>query len=99
MNECDDDPLPCAEAMVAGTLALMMAWASPCPNAAFDACAQRALIARKVVSNLFFLQRHSGLSAGLRQVMANAHAQWLGVTLANDGRPDTGFVPSEEVLH
>lgn len=99
MNDCDDDPLPCAEAMVAGTLALMTAWASPFPNAAFDAHAQRALIARKVVSNLFFLQRHPGLSAGLRQVMANAHEQWRGVTLAGDERRDRSFVPSEEVLH
>lgn len=79
MNDVDHLPVPCAEAMLAGTLALMTAWAAPCPNPAYDAQAQRSLIARKVVSNLFFLQHHPALSAGLRQVVANAHARWQDV--------------------
>ena len=57
MHHADDDAaqaLPCMEAMVAGTLSLMTAWADPNPDAAVDLDAQRQLIARKIVSNLFF---------------------------------------------
>lgn len=82
MPHADDDielALPSLEALVAGTVALMTAWASPCPNARVDTAAQRALLARKVISNLFFLQNHPGASPELRQAMANARARWVGL--------------------
>lgn len=99
MNDIDDLPVPCAEAMLAGTLALMTAWAVPCPNPAYDAQAQRSLIARKVVSNLFFLQHHPALSAGLRQVAANAHQRWQGVAAPNLQTPDLNLARHADVLH
>lgn len=76
-----DLPLPSLEALVAGTVALMTTWADPSPDARIDAAGQRSLLARKVVSNLFFLQNHPCASPALRQVMANAHQRWL--TLAH----------------
>jgi hypothetical protein len=50
-NAADDDcdNVPCPGAMLAGTLALMTAWADPCGNAACSAARQRHLTARKIV--------------------------------------------------
>lgn len=82
-DENDDTlPLPSLEALVAGTVALMTTWASPCPGARIDPAAQRSLLARKVVSNLFFLQNHPCASPALRQVMANAHQRWVALAQA-----------------
>lgn len=74
-----DLPCPCAEALVAGTVALMTTWADPCGHARLAPEAQRALVARKIVSNLDLLRRHPALSSGLRQVMALAHQRWVGL--------------------
>lgn len=67
---------PCAEALLAGTVALMTAWAHPCPCAADEALKHRWLIARKLASNLGFLAQHPALSPQLRQVMAHAQVAW-----------------------
>jgi len=83
MHTADDDtqlPIPSLEALVAGTVALMTSWAAPCPDARIDSAAQRSLLARKVISNLFFIQNHPCASAEFRQVMANAHQRWVGLT-------------------
>lgn len=88
MHAPNDVPeLPCVEAVVAGTVALMTAWAAPCPNAALDAGAQRALLAHKVVSNLLVLRQHPALSPALRQVMANAHRRWVDVASGQGAAP------------
>jgi hypothetical protein len=74
-----DDTAPdgaCAEALMAGTVALMTAWAHPCPCTAAEALQHRWLIARKLASNLGFLSRHPALSPNLRQVMAHAQRAW-----------------------
>ena len=70
---------------MAGTLALMTAWAAPEPDASIDADQQRALIARKIVSNLFFLSHHPDVGAGLRHVIGNVHQRWL--PMAQGARP------------
>jgi len=77
----DDDasPLPCVGGLVAGTLALMTTWAAPHPNAAADVAQQRDLLARKIVSNLFFLQNHPAVGAPLQQVLRNVHARWVSI--------------------
>lgn len=73
----DDEPAyPCVQGLIAANVALMTAYANPAPDARLGAEAQRRLLARKVVSNLFFLREHPLLSPGLRQVMANAHQRW-----------------------
>lgn len=75
----DDDtpPRPCAGGLLAGTLALMTCWAAPEPGAKVDALEQRSLIARKVVSNLFFLRDHPDVGPGLQQVVGRLHQRWI----------------------
>lgn len=75
-------PLPCPHALIAGTLALMTTWADPAPGSALDVASLRSLIARKVVSNLFFLAGHPALPPAMRQVMGQARERWLAVTSA-----------------
>lgn len=81
MPSPDDDPNPpCLEALVAGTLALMTCWAAPAQDGSTPSRRQRTLMARKIVSNLFFLKHHPHASPGLRQVMARAHERWVLVS-------------------
>ncbi|MFT3719538.1 hypothetical protein [Pseudorhodoferax sp.] len=62
--------LPGAEALLAGTLALMTGHAQAC-------CAgQRALMARKVADNLDALARHAGLSAEFRSMAVGLQRRW-----------------------
>ena len=63
--------LPCAGGLIAGTLALMTSWADPEPSA------PRALVARKIVSNLFLLRHHPELGEPLRRVIGKVHERWL----------------------
>jgi hypothetical protein len=102
MVDTDDSEQPVApslDALVAGTVALMTAWASPCPDARIGLEAQRSLLARKVVSNLFFLQHHPCASPALRQVMANAHGRWVDIARA-PGQPLEQVVPlTAQALH
>jgi hypothetical protein len=69
--------LPCAGGLIAGTLALMTCWAAPEAAAPVSAQHQRALMARKIVSNLYFLREHPDLAPGLRQVIGKVHQRWL----------------------
>jgi len=75
----DELTVPCLEALVAGTFALMTCWAAPATQAVSSPARQRLLMARKIVSNLFFLKTHPHASPALRQVMANAHERWVAV--------------------
>jgi hypothetical protein len=69
-------PVPCAGGLLAGTLALMTCWADPDPQAGLDVGQQRALMARKITSNLCFLREHPDLPAGLRAVIGKVHQRW-----------------------
>jgi hypothetical protein len=73
---------PCVQGLIAANVALMTAYANPAPDARVQASAQRLLMARKIVSNLFFLREHPLLSPALRQVMAHAHQRWLDIARA-----------------
>lgn len=77
--------LPCAIGLLAATMALMTGHADPAPGARVDAATLQRLTARKIVSNLFFLQQHPGLPPGLRQVVRQLHARW--VSLAQPAAP------------
>lgn len=71
----DDDgyEMPSAEAMLAGTLALMTGHAeSGCGH-------HKGLMAKKVVSNLFFLSGHPALNPHFRQVVQRMHAHWARI--------------------
>lgn len=62
--------MPCAEALLAGTLALMTGHAQSC-------CADhRNLMACKVTSNLFVLSQHPLLSPGFQAMLFNLHGRW-----------------------
>ncbi len=82
MTEHDDDRLetPCAFGLLAATVALMTRYADPAPDAKVDVDKMRNLIARKIVSNLFFLQHHPSVPAHFGQVMAQAHQHWVGIS-------------------
>ena len=77
-------PLPCAGALLAGTLALMTSWADPCQQARCGVAVQRRLMARKIVSNLYFLMHHPNVAPPLRNVMSNAHRRWMLVAASLD---------------
>ncbi len=69
--------MPCAEAMLAGTLALMTAFAqSNHPQ-------HGRLMAKKIVSNLFFLAQHPRLSGEFRQVLLRMKGAWDGLVCAS----------------
>jgi len=75
----DLDHLPSVDALTAGTLALMTGYAqapADCPN--------RSLMARKLVSNLFFLSGHPHVSPPMRAMLANLRTRWQ---LALDDAP------------
>jgi hypothetical protein len=81
----DEISLPCAQALLAGTLALMSAYAAPLAGAtsATDA-ACRTQMARKIVENLCFLREHPGLATPMRSVVTKLHVHWS--TLADSDR-------------
>jgi len=62
--------MPCAEAVLAGTLALMTGHARQ-PDEQV-----RHLMARKIASHLFFLAEHPHLSDNFRRMLANLRVHW-----------------------
>jgi hypothetical protein len=77
LHENEEHDMPCAEAMLAGTLALMTGHAQ-------STCAtQRDLMGRKIRSNLFFMGQHPGLTPNFRTVIQRMHQHWD--TLVNAG--------------
>lgn len=76
--------LPCAEALLAGTLALMTGHA--------DACCEdhRNLMASKAASNLFLLSHHPLMSEGFKTLAWKLHMQW-------GHRIKTGQTPAAEL--
>ncbi len=74
LTESDDAQesytLPCAEAMLAATLALMTGHAQSCCDD------HRALMTHKVLQHLQLLARHPVLSADFRSLLAGLHVRW-----------------------
>jgi len=86
-TETDTDPhdeeyvMPCAEAMLAGTLALMTGHAQ-------SACTrQRVLMAKKIRSNLYFLGQNPDLTANFRTVVQRMHQHWDTLLSATEPPP------------
>ena len=67
----DAQGLPPAEALLAGTLALMTGHAQACCEG------QRALLAKKIIANLFMLSRHPAAPPNFRAIAANLHSLWV----------------------
>lgn len=83
-DDTDEISLPCATALLAATLALMTGHAAPTPEASVGRATLQRLTARKIVSNLFFLQQHPHLPPGLRQVASQLHGRWWPLAHADD---------------
>jgi len=63
--------LPCAEALLAGTLALMTAYAQGSPS-----CRGRPLMESQLVSNLMRLSHHPAFTPTMCTVMTRLCASW-----------------------
>jgi len=91
----DSAQRPCPFGLLAATFALMTRYASPMPEARLCENRMRSLLARKIVSNLFFLQHHPALPVGFSEVVTKVRAQWASLADA-----DTLSAPvSHQPLH
>lgn len=72
-TDCVDEEytLPSVEALLTGTLALMTGYAQSARD-----CPHRPLMARKLVSNLFYLSAHPQLSKPMQVMLANLRTRW-----------------------
>lgn len=95
----DDTTLPCLDALIAGSLALATGWADPATDARVDIETQRRLMARKLVSNLFFLHHHPLASPALRAVSAQLHARWVPLAAEPEGAVGPSCLPPSVPLH
>jgi hypothetical protein len=85
----DAQGLPPAEALLAGTLALMTGHAQAC-------CAgQRALMAKKIITNLFMLSRHPGAPPNFKAIAANLHPLWVRVLQPDADQPQQALSPAD----
>lgn len=76
--DADEPRAPCAEGMLAATLALMTGFAEHCahPDAASGKPAVPRLLAAKAASNLFFLSGNPALSEPMRATLWRLRAHW-----------------------
>ena len=63
--------MPCAEALLAGTLALMTAYAQSSREG------HRGMMAKKVASNIQVLAQHPLLSHGFKTMLARLQVRWI----------------------
>lgn len=81
--------VPSLDALIAATLALMTRWADPPPQSCPEQTRRmRSLLARKIVSNLFFLQHHPAMGEQMGLIVANAHRCWQGMAQGDEGAAD-----------
>lgn len=85
----DSPGLPPAEALLAGTLALMTGHAQACCEG------QRALMAKKIIANLFMLSHHPGAPSSFRAIATNLHVLWVRLLPQEQGL-EQGAMPAEK---
>lgn len=76
--------LPCAEALLAGTLALMTAYAQGSPS-----CCGRPLIAAQLVSNLIRLSHHPAFTPTMHTVLNRLCGSWQQQVTGNESTTPT----------
>ncbi len=92
LPEDEEHVLPCTEAMLAGTLALMTGHAQ-------SACAtQRNLMGRKIRSNLFFLGQHPALTPNFRTVLQRMHQHWDTLLKGSDSSAAQSSLRNDDLL-
>lgn len=89
----DAPPTPCAEGMLAATLALMTGYAEHCmrPDPAGGKPALPRLLAAKAASNLFFLAGNPALSVPMRATLWRLRGHWQA--LEQGGAPQVAPTP------
>lgn len=80
-----DVELPCIDGMVAGTLALMTGYAEH-QRGQHDP-SYRELMAKKIVSNLFFLATHPRVSVPMAVVMRDLQRHWHTLSAHTGSQP------------
>lgn len=90
--ETDEFVMPCAEAMLAGTLALMTG------HAQSSCLSQRALLGRKVLSNLLSLGQQSRFSPDFRVVVQRMHQHWDVLLKAYDKAELSTMLNADDLL-
>lgn len=97
INDSDDvastdvQGLPPPEALLAGTLALMTGHAQACCEG------QRALMAKKIIANLFMLARHPSAPPDFKAIAANLHPLWMRISRADPDQPQQGLLPADHL--
>lgn len=101
----DTGATPCAEGMLAATLALMTGFAEHCarPEAARARPAVPRLLAAKAASNLFFLAGNPALSEPMRATLWRLRSHWEALEQARaaheaDARPGS-WPPTPATRH
>lgn len=85
-DDHDLHPVPSAEAMLAGTLALMTGVVERAAlTQPLAGHAQSLMMAAKVRSNLFFLSGHPQLSSGFRMTVERLRTHWDRLTAPGSG--------------
>lgn len=90
--ETDEFVMPCAEAMLAGTLALMTG------HAQSSCLSQRALLGRKVLSSLLLLGQQARFSPDFRVVVQRMHLHWDMLLKAHDKAELPALRNADELL-
>lgn len=85
--------LPCAEALLAGILALMTGHAqSECPG-------RQARMAERIVENIEALAQHAAFSAQFRMALHHLRTHWQGLADPGPCAPAAAPDPGPRLLH
>jgi len=81
-RDIEEHELPCLEAVLAGTLALMTGYSQALQAAAHPE--QRLLMGRKITRQLGLLADQPQLSTGFRQVLSGLSERWLRMSACTE---------------
>lgn len=100
IGQSEQSRLPTAEALLAGTLALMTGHAQGCCQN------HRTLMTEKIIANLAMLSSHPQASSGFQAVTARLHLMWVRLLQPLQSLPQTwksdasaAWSPRRETAH
>ena len=98
--DAEERQTPCPLGLIAATVALMTRYADPAPGQTASGPRDvHPLLAKKIASNLLFLQHHPELPAQFAQVMAQARAQWCGIVERGPGKTPLPMAHARSAAH